>query len=172
MKGGGKTICLQRKKKRSNNHLMEKFSQPHALVQELKALGEGCPYQACCCPPRHIHLASFCFWPTFNPAEDSHLRHVHWAFTTAKFSQGKSDLNTLQTLTGREELPRSIPAGHLPTPGTTVNFQKSNLFAVFISQIVLKPRRLEGRQRHKGSFPFLLYSSSCLFFATLEAEHA
>jgi len=79
--------------------------------------------------PSHTRSASFCFWPTSNPAADSHLRHLHWALITARFSQEKTTLNTLETrsaLAGREELPRSIPARHLPTPATTVIFQKSN----------------------------------------------
>lgn len=86
--------------------------------------------------PPHTHLANFCFWPTSSPAEDSYLRHVHWALIRAKFSQDKSALKMLQThtaLAGREELSRSIPARYLPIPGTTVIFEKSNLFAFFRS---------------------------------------
>lgn len=47
-------VCNEKKK--SNNHLihlMEKFSQPHDLEQELKALGEDCPYEACCWSPTY-----------------------------------------------------------------------------------------------------------------------
>lgn len=167
MKWGGENQFVCREKKRSsNNHLMEKFSQPHALEQDLKALGEDSPYIRPVAGTPHTYLASSCFWPTSNPALTS------GTFTGYLLYLSSLKISLLQMCSGLAQLLQaeksfsgaSLPGICLPQPWQS--FSRSLIYLLSLSpQTVLKPRRSEGRQRHEEPFPLLPRSSSHLFLA-------
>lgn len=147
---------------------MERFSLPYSLKQEFIALGEDCLYQACCCLLPFPFGHTFSFWGTSNSVEDPQLRLIFWAFIPAKFSQVCSeyapDSQSLRDNFSGASLPGNCLSQEQESfPRSPIYFLSSS------SQIMLKPRRSEERQRHERS-PFPPYSFSYLLLATSETE--
>ena len=154
---------------------MEKFSQPHALEQELKSIGGGLPISRLLLAP-HIPI-----WPI---SAFGQLLTLQRTLTSGMFIGYLLQLSSLKIsllwihsrLTQLSQAENNFPGASLPgicLPQAQQSFSRSPIHLLSSSpQIVLKARRLEGRQRHQESFPFLAHSSSRLFLATSEAEYA